>query len=236
MSDLLSIVIPVFNERNTVGEVVRRVRETSLPEGFERELIVVDVGSRDDTAKVLNGIDDSTVRIIHHDHNRGQGAAVRTALEYVRGHIVLVQDADLEYDPDDIHELIKPIVAGRADVVLGNRFRTARPVMPLTSVVLDRTVSLAACALFNTTLSDVECAYKAFNAEVLKSVEIEANDFSYGPEVIAKLLRLDARFVEVPVRYTGRRTGGKFAAMDRWRAVQALTYNRFRPARRLQVK
>jgi glycosyltransferase involved in cell wall biosynthesis len=224
---LLSVVVPVFNERNTVNEVVRRVKSVALPDGLEREIIVVDDGSQDGTDNVLDSIQDSTVRVERHGTNRGQGAAVRTGLRVSRGDIVLIHDADLEYDPDDIPAVLAPIMQKRAGVVLGTRFRSARAVMPLTDTLLDRAVSIVACALFNTTLTDVESGCKAFDAKLLRSVDIESDGFSFGPELIAKFLRLGASFVEVPVNYSSRRSGGKFAASDRLRAVMTLTRYRF---------
>jgi glycosyltransferase involved in cell wall biosynthesis len=227
---LLSVVVPVFNERNTVNEVVRRIRSAELPPDLDLEIVVVDDGSHDGTGAVLRNIEDSTVRVVRHETNKGQGAAIRTALQYVRGDVVVVQDADLEYDPSDISQMIKPIIDGRAEVVLGNRFHRARPVMPLTTLLLDQAVSIATCVLFNTSLADVETGYRAFDGEHLRSLTLESDGFGYGPELTAKSLRMDARIVEVPVSYTGRRIGRKSGPTDRLRAVGTLAKHRLRRA------
>lgn len=226
---MLSVVIPVFDERNTVGEVIRRVRTVDLPEGMEREIIVVDDGSRDGTDKVLRALEDSTVRVVRHPHNKGQGAAVRTGLTYARGEIVLIQDADLEYDPSDIPRIVQPIVDGQADVVFGSRFHPARSVMSLTNLLMDRALSLAACVLYNTSLTDIETGYRAFRTSTLSSVTIESDRFEFGPELTAKLFRLHARFFEVPVSYSGRIKGRKFGSRDRLSALVTLVKFRIRP-------
>jgi glycosyltransferase involved in cell wall biosynthesis len=227
-STMLSVVIPVFDERNTVGEVIRRVRMVELPEGMDREIIVVDDGSRDGTDKVLRALEDSTVRVVHHPQNQGQGAAVRTGLGYVRGQIVLIQDADLEYDPSDIPRIVQPIADGQADVVYGTRFHPARSVMRLTNLVMDRALSVTASVLYNRSLTDIETGYRAFRASTLSSVSIESDRFEFGPELTAKLFRLHARFFEVPVTYSGRIKGKKFGTKDRLSALVTLVRFRFR--------
>jgi glycosyltransferase involved in cell wall biosynthesis len=227
-SQLISVVIPVYNERNTVGEVVRRVRALELPHDVEREIIVVDDGSNDGTDKVLRALEDSTVRVVRHAQNLGQGAAVRTGLDYVRGGVVVVQDADLEYDPADIPRIVQPIFDDKADVVLGGRFHQSRSVMPLTFMLMDRAVSIVACLLYNTSLSDVETGCRAFSTPTLSQVDIESDRFNFGQELIAKLQRQHARFVEVPVTYSGRIIGRKSSSRDRVRAMGALLRYRVR--------
>jgi glycosyltransferase involved in cell wall biosynthesis len=224
---MISVIVPVFDERNTVGEVLRRVRQTDLPAGVDLEIIVVDDGSTDGTDKVLRAVEDSTVRMVRHDRNRGQGAAIRTGLTYARGDVVLMQDADLEYDPNDIFRMVQPVLEGRADVVLGTRFRHTRPVMSLSGMLLDRAVSITASLLYNTNLSDVETGYRAFSSSALAKVTIESDRFAFGPELTAKLLRKRARFVEIPVSYSGRVVGQKFKLSDRFRAIACLVRHRF---------
>jgi glycosyltransferase involved in cell wall biosynthesis len=232
---MLSVVIPVFDERNTVGEVVRRVRMVELPEGVDREIIVVDDGSRDGTDKVLRALEDSTVRVVRHPANQGQGAAVRTGLGYVRGDVVLIQDADLEYDPSDIPRIVQPILDGQADVVYGTRFHASRSVMRLTNLIMDRALSVGASLLYNRSLTDIETGYRAFRTSTLSNVRIESDRFEFGPELTAKLFRLHARFFEVPVTYSGRIAGKKFGTKDRLSALKTLLTYRFRSTASLTV-
>ena len=164
----LSVIVPVFNERNTVVEVVRRMRAVELPDGIEREIIVVDDGSSDGTRDVLRQLGDSTVRVVvHARRNRGKGAAVRTGLALATGDYVLIQDADLEYDPDDWPRLIAPVMRGRARVVYGSRFTGERRNMLFLHWVGNRLLSLVTNVLYNTTLSDMETCYKLVDRKLL---------------------------------------------------------------------
>ncbi len=158
--------MPVFNERNTVVEILRRMRAVELP--IDREFIVVDDGSDDGTRSVLTQLGDSTVKIVTHPQNRGKGAAIRTGLEHVTGDLVLIQDADLEYDPDDWPRLLAPVLKGRANVVYGSRFTGERRNMLFLHWVGNKMLSLMTNLLYNTTLSDMETCYKLFDREVLR--------------------------------------------------------------------
>lgn len=199
---LLSVIVPVFNERNTVAEVIRRIRRVDIP--IDLEVIVVDDASVDGTDKVLATLEDSTVRVVSHDVNRGKGAAIRTGLGLARGDLVLVQDADLEYDPDDYPRLLAPILKGKADVVYGTRFRGERRTMSFWSLAGNRLLVVATNVLYNTTLSDLETGYKLFDRTVLDSVSLEADRFDFEPEITAKLLRTGHRIYEVPVSFAAR--------------------------------
>ncbi|MHB1547285.1 MAG: glycosyltransferase family 2 protein, partial [Acidimicrobiales bacterium] len=157
---LLSVIIPVFNERATVAEVVRRARTVALP--LEVELIVVDDGSSDGTDKVLGALADSTVRVVAHGVNRGKGAAIRSGLSLARGDLVLIQDADLEYDPEDWPKLLDPLLRGKAQVVYGSRFTGERKNMLPLHWIGNRFLSLVTNVLYSSTLSDMETCYKLF--------------------------------------------------------------------------
>ena len=198
----LSVIVPVFNERNTVAEILRRMRRVDLP--VDLEVVVVDDASSDGTDKVLDTLEDSTVRVVRHPVNRGKGAAVRTGLGYVRGDLVLVQDADLEYDPEDWPRLLAPILKGKARVVYGSRFTGERKNMLFLHWVGNRFLSLVTNVLYNTTLSDMETCYKLFDRRVLDGMTLRADRFDFEPEVTAKVLRRGIRIYEVPISYVGR--------------------------------
>jgi glycosyltransferase involved in cell wall biosynthesis len=223
----LSVIVPVFNERNTVVECVRRMRAVDLP--VEREIIIVDDGSDDGTRAVLSQLGDSTVRVVLHPHNLGKGAAIRTALEHVTGDLVLIQDADLEYDPDDWAKLLAPVLKGRAVVVYGSRFTGERSNMLLMHWIGNRFLSLVTNVLYNTTLSDMETCYKLFDKRVLDGMTLRADRFDFEPEVTAKVLRRKVRIYEVPISYSGREVdeGKKITWRDGFVALWTLVKYRF---------
>jgi glycosyltransferase involved in cell wall biosynthesis len=227
---MLSVIVPVFDERNTVGEVIRRLRAVELPGGLDLEVLVVDDGSTDGTDKVLRTVEDSTVRVVRHQTNQGKGAAIRTGLGEARGDIVLLQDADLEYSPEDVPRLLQPILSGRAKVVYGSRFHPEREVMRLTSLLADRLVSVAACVLFNTTVTDIETGYKVFDRKVLDGLTIEADRFDFEPELTAKLLKSGQRIFEVPVAYSGLPQAKRPGSKSRVSAFRTLVQRRFAKA------
>jgi len=225
----LSVIVPVFNERNTLVEILRRMRAVELPEGVEREIIVVDDGSTDGTRDVLKQLGDSTVRIVMHEHNKGKGAALRTGFERATGDYVLVQDADLEYDPDDWPSLIAPIIRGRARVVYGSRFTGERRNMMFLHWVGNRFLSLTTNVLYNTTLSDMETCYKVVDRNLLDGMQLRANRFDIEPEITAKILKQGVRIYEVPISYTGREVdeGKKITWRDGLSALFTLVKYRF---------
>ena len=228
---LLSVIVPVYNERNTVAEILRRIRAVEV--SLEVEVIVVDDGSTDGTDKVLAALEDSTVRVVTHDTNRGKGAAVRTGIETARGQLVLVQDADLEYDPDDWPRLLDPVIKGKAEVVYGSRFTGERRTMRQSQWLGNRLLTLTANVLYRSTLSDMETCYKLFDRRVLDEIHIDSDGFDFEPEITAKVLRRGHRIYEVPVSYTGREPseGTKFEWRDGVRALATLV--RYRFARRI---
>ncbi len=224
----LSVIVPVFNERNTVAEVIRRMRTVQLP--LDREILIVDDGSDDGTRHVLSQVGDSTVRVLLHDRNRGKGAAIRTALGHVRGDLVLIQDADLEYDPEDWPKLLAPAMKGRATVVYGSRFTGERRNMLILHWIGNRFLSLITNLLYNSTLSDMETCYKLFDRRVLDGITLHAERFEFEPEVTAKVLRQGIRIYEVPISYTGRELyeGKKITWRDGFAAIRTLIKYRFR--------
>ncbi len=223
----LSVIVPVFNERRTVAEVVRRMRTVPLP--VDREILIVDDGSDDGTSHVLSQLGDSTVRVIVHAHNRGKGAAIRTGLQHVSGDLVLIQDADLEYDPEDWPKLLAPALKGRAVVVYGSRFTGERRNMLFLHWIGNRFLSLTTNILYNSTLSDMETCYKLFDREVIGKLTLRAERFDFEPEVTAKVLRQGIRIYEVPISYTGRELfeGKKITWRDGFAALRTLIKYRF---------
>jgi glycosyltransferase involved in cell wall biosynthesis len=223
----LSVIVPVFNERGTVAEIIRRVRAVEVP--LSVEVIVVDDGSSDGTDKVLAALSYSTVRVVSHDRNQGKGAAIRTGLGVARGDLVLIQDADLEYDPDDWPKLLDPILKGKASVVYGSRFTGERKNMLLLHWVGNRFLSLVTNLLYQSTLSDMETCYKLFDRRVIEGLVLVSNRFDFEPEITAKVLRRGYRIYEVPISYAGREMdeGKKITWRDGFAAVKALVKFRF---------
>ncbi len=197
----LTVIIPAYNEEETILRVIERVREVP----FSLQIIVVDDCSSDRTAELVTDL--PGVELLRHQRNQGKGAALRTAFAQATGRIVVVQDADLEYDPTDIPDLVRPILAGHADVVYGSRLIGGRPqrVHLFWHKVGNKTLSLVTNVLYNTTLSDMETGYKAFTLEVLRAIEpLRESDFRIEPELTAKICRGGFRVYEVPISYYGR--------------------------------
>ncbi len=206
MTPLLSVVIPVYNEAATIAALIERVR--GAPLGLPIEIVVVDDASSDGTHEILARLaapEGADLRLIRHALNRGKGAAVRTGLAAARGDIVLIQDADLEYDPRDYPLLLEPILEGRADVVFGNRFHGGpHRVLYFWHYVGNRALTLLTNIVTGLNLSDMEVGYKVFRAEVLRGLELRSDRFGFEPEITIKVARLGCRVYEVPIRYYGR--------------------------------
>jgi glycosyltransferase involved in cell wall biosynthesis len=229
---LVSLVVPAYGEAATIEQVLRST--AALP--LRTETIVVDDGSADDTAAIVERLAGELdgLRLIRHPVNRGKGAAVRTGIAATTGDIVVIQDADLEYDPRDIPKLIAPLLTGVADVVYGTRLRGGEPQRAhlFWHYAGNRLLSLLTNVLYNTTISDMEVGYKAFRGEIIRGLSLVSDDFRFEPEVTAKVLRLraDVRLYEVPISYYGRTyaEGKKITWRDGIRAVGALLRFRFR--------
>lgn len=217
----ISVIIPAFNERSTIEEVVRRV----LEQPFDKELIIVDDASTDGTRDLLQQTAwPDNIRIFYHKKNRGKGAAVRTGIEQAQGDIILIQDADLEYNPSDFAVVLRPILEGNADVVYGSRFLGTHRAFMLHHYVGNKMLTLMTNLLYNNMLTDMETGYKAFRTPILKSIKIRSNRFDFEPEITAKVLKRGYRIYEVPIYYAGRdyAEGKKITWRDGFVAVWAL--------------
>ena len=211
----LSVIIPIYNEADTIEETLARVAAVDVP----KEVIAVDDCSTDGTLDLLERA--SGITLIRHDRNRGKGSAIRTGLARASGEIVIVQDADLEYDPADIPAIIAPIVRGEAEAVYGSRFLRGRPKMRRRNYLGNRVLAIAANLLFRAGLTDEATCYKAFRTELLKSIPLTCRRFEFCPEVTAKLMRRGVRIAEVPVSYSAR-TVAEGKKITTWDGVVAL--------------
>ncbi len=225
--ELLTVIVPVYNERVTVAEVIRRIRAVEIPVAVE--VIVVDDGSSDGTDKVLSALGDSTVRVLRHTVNQGKGAAIRTGMAAARGDLLLIQDADLEYDQKDWPRLLEPVLSGKARVVYGSRFTGERMNMLPLHWIGNRFLSLVTNILYSSTMSDMETCYKLFDRRVLEGITIQSDKFDFEPEITAKILRRGVRIYEVPISYAGRELdeGKKITWRDGFGALRALIKYRF---------
>ncbi len=225
---MLSIIIPAYNEAPFLPEVIRRVEETP----YEKEIIVVDDGSSDGTRDYLESLSTGRVKAIFHEENMGKGASFRSGLSLVTGDIIIVQDADLEYDPKDYPVLLGPILEGKADVVYGSRFLGGpHRVLFFWHSVGNSLITLISNMLTDLNLTDMETGYKVFRREVFKDIRIESNRFGFEPEITAKVAKKGFRIYEVPISYSGRsyQEGKKITWKDGIKAIfTVLKYNLFR--------
>lgn len=223
----LSVVIPVYNEVQNIGEILKRVQSTELAS----EIIIVDDGSKDGTRDLLKSLDGKQqVRVILHERNQGKGAAVVTGLRAAQGAILLIQDADLEYDPRDYPTLLRPIQEGLADVVYGSRFLGApHRVTMFWHMIANKMLTLMTNILYNTILTDMETGYKVFRREVIEGMQIRAKRFDFEPEFTAKVLKRNHRIFEVPISFNPRdySQGKKIKLKDAFEAVWTLLKYRF---------
>jgi len=228
----VSIVIPVYNERPTIAEVLDRVRMAPTP-GLKKDIVLVDDHSTDGTTEYLRGIGADDVTCMFHDANRGKGAALRTGFARAAGDVVLVQDADLEYEPDEYPKLLRPIVEGKADVVFSSRFLGGEEhrVLYFWHSVGNKFLTLLSNMFTDLNLTDMESCYKAFRRDVIEKIRLEENRFGFEPEIVAKVARLRCRVYEVGVSYSGRtyEEGKKITWRDGVRALWCIVkYSRSR--------
>jgi glycosyltransferase involved in cell wall biosynthesis len=218
----LSVVVPCYNEHRTILTLLKHVADSP----WVREIIVVDDGSTDDTRQILSDIDDPTVRVVFHERNQGKGAALRTGFAHATSEFVIVQDADLEYDPHEFSDLLPPILDGKADVVFGSRFLSGRPhrVLYFWHSMGNRVLTLASNMFTGLNLSDMETCYKLFRREVLESITIEEDRFGFEPEITAKVAKGGWRIYEVGISYSGRTyaDGKKIGRRDAVRALYCI--------------
>jgi glycosyltransferase involved in cell wall biosynthesis len=224
----LSVIMPVYNERPTIATIIERV----LAVGLADEIIIVDDGSQDGTRDILREIADQhdNIELHLHDKNQGKGAAVRTGIQVAKGELVLIQDADLEYDPRDYPSLLKPIDEGLADVVYGSRFLGApRRVTMFWHMVANKLLTLMTNILYDSILTDMETCYKLFKREIIQDIPLRSKRFEFEPEITAKLLKRKVRIFEVPITFNPREyeEGKKIGLSDAFEAVWALIKYRF---------
>lgn len=225
----LSIIIPVYNEKHTISEILRRVEAVDLP-NIEKELVIVDDFSRDGTRELLRAL--GRHQVIFHEKNFGKGAALRTGFKRATGEILLIQDADLEYDPAEYPKLLAPILKNQADVVYGSRFMGDRPhrVLYFWHYVANKFLTLLSNIFTNLNLSDIETGYKVFRKSVIEKINLRSSDFGFEPEITAKVAKTGARVYEVGISYDGRtyEEGKKINFMDGIKAIwYILRYNLF---------
>lgn len=223
----ISIIMPCYNEARTLREILALVRAVKL----DKEIIAVDDHSTDETYKILceEAADDSHMVVVRHPTNRGKGAAVRSGLARATGEIVIIQDADLEYDPQDYYELVKPIAEGRVNVVFGSRFQGRHTSMYFWNALGNKGLTFLTNFLFNCWISDMETCYKVMRTEIMRDLRLKSNDFRLEPEIAAKVLKRGERIYEVPVSYLGRtyEEGKKMKPIQGFYAILTLLRYRF---------
>ena len=231
----LSVVIPCFNELATIESVIKSVKKCGIR---SLEIIIIDDCSTDGTCELLRTLEFQVDRIIYHSHNQGKGAALRSGFRAVTGDIVIVQDADLEYDPQEFSIVIEPILEGKADVVYGSRFNGGQPhrVVYYWHMVGNRFLTTLSNMLTNINLTDMETCYKAFRREIIQAVQIEENRFGFEPEITAKISRMECKIYEVGISYYGRtyKEGKKIGWKDGFQAIFCILKYNLRPQNKTQ--
>jgi glycosyltransferase involved in cell wall biosynthesis len=224
---LISIIMPCYNEARTLREILALVRAVEL----DKQIIAVDDHSADETYRILceEAAHDPNMVVVRHPTNRGKGAAVRSGLARATGEIVIIQDADLEYDPQDYYELVKPIADGRVNVVFGSRFLGRHTGMYFWNALGNKGLTFLTNLLFNCWISDMETCYKVMRTEIMRDLRLTSNDFRLEPEIAAKVLKRGERIYEVPVSYLGRtyEEGKKMKAIQGFYAILTLLRYRF---------
>lgn len=215
-----SVIIPVYNEKNTFLEILKRINAINI----DKEIIVVDDFSTDGTREILKNLKD--IKVIYHSQNEGKGAAIRTALLYVTGDVTIIQDADLEYNPDDYPKLLKPIRDGKAQTVYGSRFKGKGEFKPL-SFIANKILTYFTNFLYRAKITDMETCYKCIKTDIIKNLNLTSKRFEFEPEITAKILKKGYRIHEVPISYYGRRKGKKIGFRDGLQAIWCLLKYRF---------
>jgi glycosyltransferase involved in cell wall biosynthesis len=237
MINRLSIIIPVFNEMNTIEDVLQKVSNVQLPLSIDKEMIVVNDGSTDDTASRIDHFiskNKHNIQLISHEHNKGKGASIRSAIEHVTGDFVVIQDGDLEYDPNEYNILLKPVLDGHADVVYGSRFLggNAHRILFFWHSLGNKFLTFLSNMFTNLNLTDMETCYKLIKTSILKDIRLVENRFGFEPEITARISKLsDIRIYEVGISYYGRqfKEGKKINWKDGIKAIYCvIRYNLFR--------
>ena len=226
----LSIIMPCFNEIKTIDEVIKNIKKSEIK---SKEIIIIDDGSSDGSREYLEKLDDKEISTIFHINNKGKGAALSTGINFAKGEIIIIQDADLEYDPREYTQVIGPILEGKADVVYGSRFQGGQPhrVVYFWHRVGNGFLTLLSNIFTDLNLTDMETCYKAFKSEIIKNINIEEKRFGFEPEITAKISKKNYRIYEVGISYYGRtyKEGKKIGWRDGVRAIWCiLKYNLFR--------
>jgi len=236
INQTLSIIIPVYNEEKFIEEIYSKVMAVNLPPGISKEIIIIDDNSRDDTKKIIQGFADENTVIIKQEINRGKGSCIRLGLEKASGDIILIQDADLEYDPEEYPKLLAPIINGKADVVYGSRFRggDVQRILFYWHSWGNKVLTALSNMLTNLNLTDMECGYKVFRNEIINQIKLRENRFGFEPEVTAKIAKLakkdKCRIYEIGISYYGRtyKEGKKIDWKDGLSAIKCIIrYNLF---------
>lgn len=221
----LSVIVPVFNEKDTIEEIVRRIQRVNI----NKEIVLVDDCSGDGTREKLKNLEGKELKIIYHTRNQGKGAAIRTGIGEATGDLIIIQDADLEYSPEEYTRLIKPVLENGAGVVYGSRFLGKRPEMLALFYAGNRFLTFITNVLYHSSLTDMETCYKLFKADLIKSIKLNSRRFDFEPEITAKVLKSGYNIVEVPISYEsrGKRAGKKITWRDGIAALWCLIKYRF---------
>ena len=233
----LSIIVPVFNEEKTIAELLQKIVDVKLPLGWQKEIIVVDDGSTDSSKSKVKSQKSKLIKKFFHKQNLGKGAAVRTGIKHTTGDYIVIQDADLEYDPKNYTELLRPVIKSSALVVYGTRLKnyplnfwgSSKTVLPL-HLLANKSLTMLTNFLYGSRLSDMETGHKLFRKDILKKISIEANRFDFEPEITVKILKLKIPIVEVPIKVKPRsyKEGKKIGWKDALKAVWILFKFRFK--------